>query len=341
MNESLPGLDLPTITSWIESHHPELGSEWSATLIAGGRSNLTYELCNTDHHIVFRRPPLGHVLATAHDMLRETTVMRALNGTIPVPRVIDCVDAADSPIGIAFALTHFVDGTVLRSQKDLDRISPSEAKERSEQLIDCLAALHLTDIESVGLGAFGKPDGFLQRNVARWCTQWERNKTRPVPALDALGTALSSGIPSAQRASVLHGDYRLDNTILSPRGIAAVVDWEMSALGDPLTDLALMCCYWSLPSDVVVTGVAHISPAAGFVTQEVLLERYAAATGIDLEDFPYYQAYAIFKLAVILEGINARFQAGQTVGDGFDMMSAAVDRLAEWGHDTQRALPNR
>ena len=274
-------------------------------------------------------------------MPREPPVSRPLPGTIPVPAVIDCVEADASPIEVAFSLTHYVDGTVLRSQEDLDRITTEEARERSEQLIDCLAALHLTDIHSVGLESFGKPDGFLQRNVARWSTQWERNKTRPIPALDALGASLSSGVPESPRASVLHGDYRLDNTILNPTGIAAVVDWEMSTLGDPLTDLALMCCYWSMPDDVVVTGVAHITPEAGFLGQDELLKRYAAVTGIDLSNFAYYQAYAIFKLAVILEGINARFQEGQTVGEGFDMMSRAVDRLAEWGHDTQRALPHQ
>ncbi|MGB2756142.1 MAG: phosphotransferase family protein [Acidimicrobiia bacterium] len=340
MTDELPGLDLPVLESWISEHHPDLAAHWSAALITGGRSNLTYELRSDQDHLVFRRPPLGHVLETAHDMNRETTVMRALRTFVPVPEVVDSVDAARSPFGVPFSLTRFVDGTVLRTPEDLAQISPAEARARSEQLIDTLAELHMLNISDVGLDGFGKPEGFLERNVARWCAQWEQNKTRSVPTLDALGIALSARVPRSPRPSVLHGDFRLDNTILSPTGIAAIVDWEMSTLGDPLTDFALMCCYWSLPEDVVVAGVAHISPTHGFMTQGELLDRYSTATGLDLEHFPYYQSYAIFKLAVILEGINARFKAGQTVGAGFDSMSAAVDRLAEWGHDAQRALPN-
>lgn len=338
MNPSPPGLDLLAFERWVAAEHPELGTGWTATLIEGGRSNLTYSIQNDLNHLVLRRPPLGHVLATAHDMERETRVMRALQGSIPVPPVVAMVPAATSPLEAPFSLTRFVEGSVLRTEEDLAAISPETARERSEQLITTLAALHQVDIAAVGLETFGKPDGFLLRNVMRWCTQWESNKTRDIPAFDALGAQLQQQVPPSPPAAILHGDYRLDNTILATDRIAAVVDWEMSTLGDPLTDLALMCCYWTIPSDVVMPGVARMSPELGFMTQEELLSRYAMLTGTDLSNFSYYQSYAIFKLAVILEGINARFQAGQTVGSGFDAMRAAVDRLAEWGNETRSAL---
>ena len=242
------GVDLERLRPWFATHVDGADDQpLTAELIAGGRSNLTYTVGDGTHSWVLRRPPLGHVVATAHDMGREYRVLAALaDSDVPVPKVYAfCDDLAvnDAP----FYVMDHVDGRILRNPEEMATLTADEAKRCSYTLIDVLARLHSVDYEAVGLGDFGRPDGFLARNVARWGKQWQANKTRDVPAVDELARRLDAALPESGPAAIVHGDYRLDNTMVAyddPGRIVAVLDWEMSTLGDPLTDVGLLLVYW-------------------------------------------------------------------------------------------------
>jgi hypothetical protein len=310
------------------------GPDLSASLIAGGRSNLTYRVTDGTHRWVVRRPPLGHVVATAHDMGREFRVMSALRDSpVPVPatRAL-CTD--DTVIGAPFYMIDEVTGRVVRDVSELTTVHPADALEVSHELVDVLARLHAVDLDAVGLTDFGRPDGFLTRNVERWGTQWTANRTRDLPRVDELARRVRNAVPGSGPAAIVHGDYRLENTMLAPDApkIVAVLDWEMSTLGDPLTDLGLFLVYWvhwgeDDGDDVLATGGASGLP--GFIGMDAVAQRYSSATGRDLSDLDFYFTFAFYKLIVILEGINARFLMGKTVGDGFDRMGPMVERLID------------
>jgi aminoglycoside phosphotransferase (APT) family kinase protein len=329
------GLDVPALTHWLDAEHPGLRSgDLTAELIAGGRSNLTYALDDGTHHWVLRRPPLGHVLATAHDMAREYRVISALQASaVPVPAtVLLCAD--DSPLDAPFYLMTRVDGQVLRTRAQLLAVPVGERDALAGRMLDTLAALHSVDPQAVGLSDFGRPDGFMARQVARWGKQLAASRSRDVAGIDALHDALAAAVPTAQRAAVVHGDFRLDNLLVSPEtwDVAAVLDWEMATLGDPLTDLGLLLVYWGNES-VTALGSINDTPAAveGFPSGAALAQRYATATGLDLTALPWYVAFGYFKLAVILEGIHYRYTQGQTVGAGFAQIGAVVPGLVEAG----------
>jgi aminoglycoside phosphotransferase (APT) family kinase protein len=328
------GLDLDALTPWFAAHVDGAGDgPLTAELISGGKSNLTYLVRSAAHEWVVRRPPLGHVVATAHDMGREYKVIAGLAGTpVPVPHVFaQCTD--DSVIGAPFYVMEHVDGRILRTFDEISTLDEDEARRCSHALVDVLAELHSVDFEAVGLGEFGKPDGFLARNVARWGKQWQANKTRELPAIDEVARRLDAALPQSGPPSIVHGDYRLDNTMLANDDagrIVAVLDWEMSTLGDPLTDLALLVVYWGEGNtEGVITSTAGVSKVPGFITASEVVERYEKQSGRSIEHFDFYVSFALYKLAVILEGINARFKMGKTVGDAFESMDAAVAILAD------------
>ena len=257
-------------------------------LIAGGKSNLTYRVACDAGEVVLRRPPLGHVLPTAHDMAREHRVLKALDGTaVPVPRVLH-FGAADGPLGVSFYVMERVVGHVCRNA-----LPPGYADGREERaaigaaLVDVLAELHAVDPAAVGLEQFGRPAGFVERQLRRWSKQWDASKTGELPALDELRDELVRTLPPQRAAAIVHGDYRLDNTILhptSPGRIVAVLDWEMSTLGDPLTDLGTLLAYWSEQADDNVLAAARVmapvTAADGFPTRSEIVRRYAARTGV-------------------------------------------------------------
>jgi aminoglycoside phosphotransferase (APT) family kinase protein len=327
------GVDLERLRPWFAAHVPDAsGAPLGADLIAGGRSNLTYVINDGAHAWVLRRPPLGHVVATAHDMRREYRVLSALQGTdVPVPEVFAFGDD-DTLIGSPFYVMERVDGRILRTRDEMAVLDPAEARGCSEQLVDVLAALHAVDATTVGLGDFGKPDGFLARNVARWGKQWQANKTRELPTLDELSRRLSGAIPTSGPAAIVHGDYRLDNTMLAldnPRRIVAVLDWEMSTLGDPLTDLGLFLVYWGGGEQLSVLSAQGVADIPGFLTGDEIIARYSAKSGRSIEHLDFYIIFAMYKLAIIVEGINARFLMGKTLGDGFADMGTMVAALSE------------
>lgn len=337
----VPGIENPArLGEWIAgSGLADLGELRGVQLIAGGRSNLTYRLDLTGGPIVLRRPPLGHVLPTAHDMSREYRVLSALTGSaVPVPRpMVICQDTA--VVGAPFYLMHYVDGVVLRTLEDGERVTPRQAAELSELLASMLATIHGVDTQAAGLSTFGRPAGYLARQLSRWQRQWELSNTRPMPGYDELVARLTAGLPSSAEGTLVHGDFRLDNTLVrlgTPASIAAVVDWEMSTLGDPLADLGLTLSYWAEQGDdpewLNANALAAITSLPGFYSRAQFAARYAELTGRDVADLGYYIAFGHFKLAVVLEGIHARFLQHQTVGEGFEREGPAVPVLIERAH---------
>ncbi|WP_068691731.1 phosphotransferase family protein [Thermobifida halotolerans] len=323
-------MDLERLTPYLESA-VGLAGPLRASLIAGGRSNLTYRLTDGRADWVLRRPPVGHVLPTAHDMAREYRVIDALHGTgVPVPApVVLCRDR--DVLGADFYVMERVEGPVLRGAEDTAGLAPEEAERCALSLVETLVALHATD--PAVLEGFGRPEGFTARQVSRWARQWSLSATRELPEVAELVGRLERAVPPAQRVSVVHGDYRLDNVIFAPDGggIAAVIDWELSTLGDPLTDLGLLLVYWD-PVTEDVTGTRHAASAnPGFPDRDALARAYADASGLDLSPLDFYVAFGYLKLAVIAEGIHSRYLAGQTVGEGFERAGAAVPRLVAAG----------
>ena len=332
MTDNPPGVDLAVLTSYLEQNLPGLVTgPLSAELIPGGRSNLTYRLTDGEHRWVLRRPPLGHVLATAHDMSREFQVLSALAGTdVPVPEIVHlCADP--EALGAPFYLMQEVDGTVLRELAQVSALGASTCAAIGEELIEVLARLHTIDPASIGLGSFGKPEGYLHRQVARWQKQLAASRSREVPGIEELHDRLAESVPETQRHSLLHGDYRLDNVLVDttvPR-ISAVLDWEMAALGDPLADLGLTVVYSRRRPDDPLTGGVNNAP--GFPSVEQIVSGYAARTGLDVSTLDWYVGLANFKLAVVAEGIYYRFTQGKTVGAGFERIGDAVTGLVQGG----------
>lgn len=339
------GVDLPALSRWFGDHVPDAHAnrQLTATLIAGGRSNLTYFVGDGTREWVLRRPPLGHVLPTAHDMGREHRVISALADTpVPVPRV-DALCTDESVIGAPFYVMEKVEGRVLRDAGAVAALSADEAAACSRALVDVLASIHSVDPFAVGLDDFGRPEGYLERQVRRWGQQWERSKTRELPPLEELARRLQAALPRSGPPAIVHGDYRLDNTMLANDDagrIVAVLDWEMSTLGDPLTDLGLFLVYWGTDTGPAVGSSAGIASTTGFLGSDEIVARYADRSGRSIEHLDFYVAFAMYKLAVILEGINARFLMGKTLGEGFDEMGEMVVQLARSGLDVADAAPD-
>jgi aminoglycoside phosphotransferase (APT) family kinase protein len=337
VTDTPPGVDLDRLQPWFAQHVPgATGGPLTASLISGGRSNLTYAIHEStdagDQAWVLRRPPLGHVLPTAHDMAREYKVLTALTPTaVPVPRTIGfCEDVAvnDAP----FYVMELVEGNILRTGADMATLTHDEARRCSEELIDVLVAIHAVDYDAVGLSDFGHPDGYVERQVRRWGEQWERSKTRELPAVDELARRLRAAIPQSPPPTIVHGDYRLDNTMLAPDDpgrIVAVLDWEMATLGDPLADLGLYLLYYVRDDAQTGNVGATISSDAGFLPRDAVVERYAKQSGRDVSQLDFYEALAAYKLAIILEGIHARYLMGKTVGEGFDHIGSLVEVMVQ------------
>ncbi|WP_328889841.1 phosphotransferase family protein [Streptomyces sp. NBC_00316] len=330
-----PGLDLDRLRGHLDRERPGLvNGPLEARLVEGGRSNLTYLVTDGTARWVVRRPPLGHVLATAHDMKREHRVISALHPTaVPVPEpVLLCED--DTVIGSPFYVMEHVDGTPYRTAEQLVPLGAERTRAAVLGLVDTLVDLHAVDPGAVGLGDFGRPEGFLDRQLRRWGKQLDASRNRELPGIDELHASLGRELPVSPVAAVVHGDYRLDNVLIGPDDeIKAVLDWEMSTLGDPLTDVGLLAMY---SADLGLSGspVSTTSGAPGHPTPAELIERYAARSGRDTSSLSWYTAFAWFKLAVILEGIHYRYTLGQTVGAGFDRIGELVPVFIEHGLTT-------
>ncbi|WP_184840633.1 phosphotransferase family protein [Allocatelliglobosispora scoriae] len=324
-------MDTARLADYLERACPGLVSgPLDAELIQGGRSNLTYTVTDTTTTWVVRRPPLGHVLTTAHDMAREFRVLSALAATaVPVPATIAlCQD--DEVLGAPFYVMERVEGTVFRTAAQAAPLGAARLHELSMSLVDVLVELHAIDPAAVGLADFGKQEGYLTRQLARWGKQLDASRSRDLPGIDELHDRLVAEQPESTRSGLVHGDYRLDNVIVAEDGrIAAVLDWEMATLGDQLTDVGLLLLYWQIMLD---GGFRGDGGGAGFPDGKVLAARYAERTSTPIDRLPWYVAFACFKLAVIAEGIHYRYVAGQTVGAGFETFGPLVPQLVQRGH---------
>lgn len=332
------GIDPTALAGWFKVELPDIfdltsDEPLTATLITGGKSNLTYVVTDGTAEVVVRRPPLGHVLATAHDMAREYEVMRALGPTaVPVPTMLgfcDVPQVMDTP----FYVMEKVPGTAYRRAAELAALGPDRTRAIVERLVDTLVELHRVDPREVGLEHFGRPHGYLERQVRRWQKQLEASRSRPIDGIDELAHRLEHGIPTGGDTTIVHGDFRLDNVLVDALvdhdEITAVVDWEMSTLGDPLSDLALMLAYQQLGA--VGDAVSDVSTAPGHPSLTEVVERYASRSGRDVGDLGFHRGLAFFKLAVILEGIHLRYTRGQTVGAGFEHIGDLIGPIVASG----------
>ncbi|MEU8341385.1 Predicted kinase, aminoglycoside phosphotransferase (APT) family [Actinomadura meyerae] len=327
----VPGLPLDRFREYFDRVRPGGASgPLRARVVEGGRSNLTYEVTDGRSAWIVRRPPLGHVLATAHDMAREYRVMTALAGTaVPVPATYALCEAPDV-LGAPFYVMEKVEGVPYRSAAELAPLGPDRVARIAERMLDTLVDLHGVDPAAVGLAGFGRPEGFLARQVRRWKKQLDASRSRDLPAADELHALLAANTPPGSAPAIVHGDYRLDNLLVDSRDrIAAVLDWEMATLGDPLTDLALLLVY--LGRGAPAPGGRDASSAPGFPGPDEVVARYAARSGRDVSSIGFYVALACFKLAVISEGIHYRYLRGQTVGEGFGRVGATVEPLLRAG----------
>jgi len=327
------GLDLAAVQKFFDAAVPEVRGPLRAELILGGRSNLTYRLTDGHSTWVLRRPPLGGLTPSAHDMAREYQVVAALADTsVPVPRPV-ALGQDLSILGIPFSVVDYVAGQVIRTQDDLHALPDADIVRCAYGLIDVLAELHAVDPEAVGLGGFGRPKGYLARQIQRWHDQWNRVRSRALPDVETLYLRLAETCPAESAASIVHGDYRIDNAILDAGDVGtvrALVDWEMATVGDPLADLGLHLAYADPALDFVL-GNCAASTSKRLPSTDDLAQRYAIASGRNLDNLAFYRALGFFKGAVIAQGVHARYTSGFTLGPGLETDGQAVALLAAAG----------
>jgi aminoglycoside phosphotransferase (APT) family kinase protein len=335
------GIEPDALESWFAQHVEGVAPPLEFERIAGGHSNLTYRVTDrAGRRWALRRPPLGKRLGSAHDMGREHTVVSALGRTeVPVAPVVGFCEE-ESVNGAPFYVMEFVEGPVLRGLAEAAAF-PDEDDRRAigERVADTLVTIHAVDPDAVGLGELGRKEDYVARQLRRWQGQWEKSKTRELGAIDRLHERLSARIPEQGPATIVHGDYRLDNMILTPAGeVAAVVDWELCTLGDPLADVGLLMCYWPKPGEETRSLGEPANLAPGFPAREELATRYAERSGRDLSQLDFYVALGYWKLAIILEGVYARYAAGQygKVDPGIEEFARLVERLAEAAGGAER-----
>jgi aminoglycoside phosphotransferase (APT) family kinase protein len=332
---TVEGIDEPSTTNWLEAN---IGLKPPVTfgLVAGGRSNLTFRVTDSaGEEVILRRPPTSHVLPTAHDMQREYRVISALGPTVvPVPQALAfCADAAVT--GAPFYVMEFVEGHVLRDPATAAATLDYKGRRRaSESLADVLADLHDVDVDAAGIGDLGRREGYLTRQLHRWHHQFDQSQLEDVERvrlIDDVYERLRGSVPPQAATTVVHGDYRLDNTMLSDDGsVAAVLDWEISTLGDPLADLGVLMVYWVEPEDEMAPLGAAPTTAGGFASRSEMRARYGDRSGRDISQLEYYIAFGYWKLACILQGVRSRYHGGAAAGDrtGVDLFGTQVTTLA-------------
>lgn len=340
--ESPEGLDLTALRGHLQQREIDLAGPLSASLLSGGKSNLTYTVTDGKSRWILRRPPLGDIPPGAHDVAREYRVMEALrDSTVPVPRTLTLA-TENSVLGVPFYMMDEVPGQVLRTRSMVEEVSEKDRGRLGTQLIDTLADLHEIDHIAVCLGALGRPEGYLQRQLDRWSRQYEKCKIRELDHVDDIIAALRQHLPQRTLTAIVHGDYRIDNVIVHPDDpgqIVAVLDWEMATLGDPLADLATLVMFWDETGKPFNPITGGLTAFPGFPSADHIIERYIARSGIEIESLDWYLVFAQFKLAVILEQIHARHASGNTVGEGFGQVGPMVPELLDAAMHTVRSSP--
>jgi aminoglycoside phosphotransferase (APT) family kinase protein len=333
----IAGIDVAKVSAWLEANIPGSAAPFTFELIAGGRSNLTFRVSDSaGNHYALRRPPVSHVLPTAHDMAREHRIISALGPTkVPVAPALGLCKDPDVN-GAPFYVMGFVDGVILRDATIVEKVYDEPTRRvAGERLIDVLADLHAVDVDAIGLGELGRKEGYIERQLKRWYGQFQQSAAlggRTVSSIDEMHEFLSARIPEQQGATIVHGDYRLDNTMFDDAGnVLAVLDWEICTLGDPLADLGLLMVYWAEPGEDPPLGVAPTA-VPGFPTKAELRTRYSERSGRDVSHLDFYISFGYWKLACILEGVYARYAGGASGGDsaGWEAFGVQVERLGDW-----------
>jgi aminoglycoside phosphotransferase (APT) family kinase protein len=347
VSDPIEGIHADNVTRWFTANVPEIATPLTFTLIAGGRSNLTFRVEDADGRAwVLRRPPVHHVLPTAHDMVREHRLMTSLAPSgIPVPETFGlCTDEAvnDRP----FFVMEFVEGHIVRDAPEAEEaFDLATRRVVGDRMAETLSALHDVDPESVGLGDLGRHEGYIERQLKRWSGQYAQMHVEGVDhggVVERVGDELACRVPKQQRTSIVHGDYRMDNVVLNDDGaVRAILDWELCTLGDPLADLGLLMDYWTDGGDTMSVLGHSPTTAPGFSTRQQLLEHYSTVSDLDLTHIGYYCAFGYWKLACILQGVYARYAAGAGAGDqgSVDAFPTQVARLAEMASDALAATP--
>jgi aminoglycoside phosphotransferase (APT) family kinase protein len=307
------GIDVDRVSDWLADNVDGAIGPFDFDPITGGHSNLTVAVTGSDgRRFVLRRPPLGHVLASAHDMEREHRIVSGLRDSrVPVPPIGGlCTDPSVN--GTPFYVMHFVEGHVLRNaEESAAALDPAARTHASRSLVDTLAEIHSVDLDAAGLSQLGRHEGYIARQLHRWYGQWEKGRTRDLPSVDRVHDRLLERIPEQGPATIVHGDYRLDNCMVDDSGeVVAVLDWEICTLGDPLADVGLLQVYWTGPDDTDSAWTGSATTPPGFWNRAQLVERYAEVTGRDLGALDFYVAFAYWKLACILEGVYSRYLGG-------------------------------
>jgi aminoglycoside phosphotransferase (APT) family kinase protein len=331
----VPALSVHSLVRWFADQQIPLSGVPTLTLIAGGRSNLTFDVTDeAGHHYVLRRPPTSGVLETAHDVAREYRLITALRPTpVPVPPARGlCADP--EVIGAPFYVMNFVDGYVLADPSDGAELALQARRAASQAIVDTLGTLHLTDVAAIGLGDLSVHENYAQRQLRRWLRQFNQVATRDLGIIHDTHRRLAESAPRQRYTGLVHGDFRPGNLILGRDGaVRAVLDWELSTLGDTLADLGWLTATWTEPGEAPVM----MSPTGhdGYLARTALAQRYHDVTGHDVSDLPWYEAFALWRLACIGEGVYARYKAGAMGDDGFDIaqQAAYVVVLAEAAHE--------
>ena len=340
-SEQLKVIDEERLSAYL-AQRLAVGADLQIERQMAGHSNITFLLRSGENEWILRRPPLGPLPPTAHDVLREYRVLGALErANVRTPRtVLACSD--ESIIGAPFYLMERVQGSVIRDRLPAEIDLPESRRRIGEELVDALIELHCVDWNGVGLGDLGKPSGYLERQLKRWLGQWEHNRTRAIPALEEIGSWLANGLPESPPATLVHGDYKLDNVSFSnqlPATLVGIFDWEMATVGDPLADVGYMVALWFEPEDPeeALLGLMPITCEPGFISRSELIDRYEEGSGRRMTNIRFYQVLALWKLAILLEGSYKRFLAGATDDPFFERLATGVPLLAKWAWRVARS----
>jgi aminoglycoside phosphotransferase (APT) family kinase protein len=334
--DELPGLDRPGVDRWLET--AGVGPPpFTFRLVAAGGSNLTYEVTDGDgRRHALRRPPVGRALKTAHDVLREWRVLTALDdsgGAVPVPEPIAlCRD--DAVTGAPFYVMAFADGTILRTADDASAVDGDVMRAAGDSLVETQIAMHALDVEAIGLGDLGPPTGYVERQLDRWLRQYDSGRVRRVHLIEELHHRLSRTVPAPSgKPGLVHGDYRFDNVVLADDGtVAAVLDWELCTLGDPVADACWSLQYWADPDDEVTFLTSSPTLARALPRRSEVLGRYAALSGRPLDDWPWFEVFGWWKMGCIVEGVHARRSKGQGAGARSGPLASIAARADQFLH---------
>lgn len=329
------GINAEPVAAWLEENIEGATGPFTYDLITGGHSNITFKVTDANGtELVLRRPPLGAVLATAHDMGREHRIISGVGRSdVPVPRALGlCSDESvnDAP----FYIMNYVDGLVAHDATSIGKGMPDHdlRATTSNAVVDVLAQLHLVNPDDVGLGELGRKEAYLDRQLKRWSGQWEKSKTREMPDMDWVYEELIKRKPEQRYTGIVHGDYRLGNMLVDPvtGAVSAVLDWELCTLGDVLADVGYLLNNWVQPGERTAVGATGFATATGgFATREQLVERYIEKTGFEVGDVNYYRAFQNWRLAAIVEGVLSRYLQGVMADKSADtdLFKAQVDGL--------------